>query len=136
MQSKIQRGLYLKSWRICHGFEFIKNWSCVSIFGSARAQPQSPYQLGVDIAQTLAENGFGIISGGGPGIASGQQGSAIGQGTSIGLNDLPFEQSENPTSTQNTISHFDYFFVRKVMFVKYAQAFCCIARRWHPRRAF
>ena len=110
-----------------NGFESLsKIGPCVSIFGSARAQPQSPYyQLGVDIAQTLAENGFGIISGGGPGIMeAANKGAQLGKGTSIGLNiDLPFEQSENPYIDPEHNLHFDYFFVRKVMFVKYAQAF-------------
>lgn len=99
---------------------------CISVFGSARTKPDNQYyQMGVRVAELLAEGGFGVITGGGPGIMeAGNKGAQQGGGKSVGLNiDLPFEQSHNPYIDQEHNLEFDYFFVRKVMFVKYAQGF-------------
>lgn len=99
---------------------------CISIFGSARTLPNdSNYILAKEIAQKLSEHGYGIITGGGPGIMeAGNEGAQLGKGDSVGLNiDLPMEQSSNPYIDPDKLINFDYFFVRKVMFVKYAQAF-------------
>lgn len=99
---------------------------CVSIFGSARTPANSPhYTLGVEVAKAIASKGYGIITGGGPGIMeAGNKGAQEGNAASIGLNiDLPFEQSSNPFIDYEHNLNFQYFFVRKVMFVKYAQAF-------------
>ena len=99
---------------------------CVSIFGSARTQPDHPYYvLAEDLAYQLTQRGYGIISGGGPGIMeAANKGAKRGAGTSVGLNiDLPFEQSSNPYIDHDKNLNFDYFFVRKVMFVKYSQGF-------------
>lgn len=99
---------------------------CVSIFGSARTKPGSPYyELTVEIAEKIVEAGFGVITGGGPGIMeAGNKGAHQGGGSSVGLNiDLPFEQHENPYIDRDKSLKFDYFFARKVMFVKYSQAF-------------
>ncbi len=99
---------------------------CISIFGSARTKPDNKYyQLGVEVAQKLAQAGYGIITGGGPGIMeAGNKGAQEGSGKSVGLNiDLPFEQNHNPYIDQEHNLEFDYFFVRKVIFVKYAQGF-------------
>jgi uncharacterized protein (TIGR00730 family) len=99
---------------------------CVSIFGSARTKPDHPYyQLTMQICQELSEPGYGIITGGGPGIMeAGNRGAHQAGGTSVGLNiDLPFEQNDNPYIDKDKSMDFDYFFVRKVMFVKYAQGF-------------
>ena len=99
---------------------------CVSIFGSARTKPDHPYyKLTVSVCQKLSNSGYGIITGGGPGIMeAGNRGASIAGGTSVGLNiDLPFEQNDNPYIDKDKSLDFDYFFVRKVMFVKYAQGF-------------
>ena len=99
---------------------------CVSIFGSARTKEENPYySLARELAKKLAEQGYGIISGGGPGIMkAANQGAQEGQGPSVGLNiDLPFEQNHNPYIDPAHNLEFDYFFVRKVIFVKYSQAF-------------
>lgn len=110
-----------------NGFERMSQIGpCVSIFGSARTKPeQKYYQLAVKVAQTLAENGYGVITGGGPGIMeAGNHGANLAGGTSVGLNiDLPFEQHDNPYIDPDKSLDFDYFFVRKVMFVKYSQGF-------------
>jgi uncharacterized protein (TIGR00730 family) len=109
------------------GFEKLsKIGPCVSIFGSARVKPDHPYyQLTVRIAEALAEHGYGVITGGGPGIMeAGNKGAKQKGGNSVGLNiELPFEQEFNPYIDRQHLIEFDYFFVRKVMFVKYAQAF-------------
>ena len=110
-----------------HGFETLNRIGpCISIFGSARTKPdQKYYQLAVEIAQRLTKEGYGIITGGGPGIMeAANKGAHLEGGVSVGLNiDLPFEQSHNPyIDTDKNLDH-RYFFVRKVMFVKYAQAF-------------
>jgi uncharacterized protein (TIGR00730 family) len=99
---------------------------CISVFGSARTKPDNKYyQIGVEIAELLAEAGYGVITGGGPGIMeAGNKGAQQGGGKSVGLNiDLPFEQNHNPFIDSEHNLEFDYFFVRKVMFVKYAQGF-------------
>lgn len=99
---------------------------CVSIFGSARLKEGDKYyELAVEIAQKITDIGFGIITGGGPGIMeAGNKGARQGEGKSIGLNiDLPFEQHFNPYIDKNYSMDFNYFFVRKVMFVKYSQGF-------------
>ncbi|MEM7368478.1 MAG: TIGR00730 family Rossman fold protein [Bacteroidota bacterium] len=99
---------------------------CVSIFGSARTKPGAPYyELATEIAAKLTQAGFGIITGGGPGIMeAGNKGALQAGGASVGLNiELPFEQHSNPYIDQDKNIDFNYFFVRKVMFVKYAQGF-------------
>lgn len=99
---------------------------CISVFGSARTQPDNKYyQMGVEISELLAKAGYGVITGGGPGIMeAGNKGAQLGGGKSVGLNiDLPFEQNHNPYIDQEHNLEFDYFFVRKVIFVKYAQGF-------------
>jgi uncharacterized protein (TIGR00730 family) len=110
-----------------HGFEVMNNTGpCVSIFGSARTQPDHKYyKLAVDIARRMADEGFGVITGGGPGIMeAGNKGASMNNGLSVGLNiDLPFEQNHNPYIDTEHNLNYRYFFVRKVMFVKYAQAF-------------
>jgi len=109
------------------GFEALaKIGPCISIFGSARVQPgHKYYELAVVIAQRMAEEGFGIISGGGPGIMeAANKGAQQGGGKSVGLNiDLPFEQQSNDYIDKEHNLDFDYFFVRKVMFTKYSQGF-------------
>ena len=99
---------------------------CVSIFGSARTKPGTEYyELATKIAQRIAQEGYGVITGGGPGIMeAGNLGAHLEKGTSVGLNiDLPFEQHDNPYIDHDKNLQFDYFFVRKVMFVKYSQGF-------------
>ena len=99
---------------------------CVSIFGSARTKPDDKYyQTAVEIARKLTNEGYGIITGGGPGIMeAANKGAQMEGGKSVGLNiDLPFEQFSNPYIDQDKLINFNYFFVRKVMFVKYAQGF-------------
>ncbi len=99
---------------------------CISIFGSARTQEgDSNYQLTIAIAEAIAESGYGVISGGGPGIMeAANRGAQKAGGTSVGLNiELPFEQQSNPYIDQDKLINFQYFFVRKVMFLKYAQGF-------------
>ncbi|MDA9773986.1 TIGR00730 family Rossman fold protein [Saprospiraceae bacterium] len=110
-----------------NGFESLnKIGPCISIFGSARTKPDHPYyQAAVDVAGRLCEEGFGIITGGGPGIMeAGNKGAHEAGGTSVGLDiDLPFEQFTNIYVDNDKQLDHNYFFVRKVMFVKYAQAF-------------
>ena len=99
---------------------------CVSIFGSARTKPEDPnYLLAEKIAYKISKAGYGVITGGGPGIMeAGNKGAHLGGGTSVGLNIvLPFEQHYNPYIDSDKNLNFDYFFVRKVMFVKYSQGF-------------
>ncbi len=110
-----------------HGYERLSEIGpCVSIFGSARTQPgEKYYELAVKVARKIVDQGYGVITGGGPGIMeAGNKGAHLGGGTSVGLNiDLPFEQHDNPYIDSNKSLDFDYFFVRKVMFVKYSQGF-------------
>jgi len=99
---------------------------CVSIFGSARTKPTDPYyKLATEVARRIAKEGYGVITGGGPGIMeAGNYGAHLEKGTSVGLNiELPFEQYDNPYIDYDKNLQFDYFFVRKVMFVKYSQGF-------------
>ncbi|WP_417886612.1 TIGR00730 family Rossman fold protein [Zunongwangia sp.] len=99
---------------------------CVSIFGSARTKPDMKYyKLTEEVANKIVEHGYGIITGGGPGIMeAGNKGAHLAGGTSVGLNiELPFEQHDNPYIDNDKSLDFDYFFVRKVMFVKYSQGF-------------
>jgi uncharacterized protein (TIGR00730 family) len=116
------------------GFETLaKIGPCVSIFGSARTKPgHKYYELALDIAKRLAEQGFGIITGGGPGIMeAANKGASMASGRSVGLNiALPFEQTSNAYIDNETTINFDYFFVRKVMFTKYAQAFIMMPGGW------
>jgi uncharacterized protein (TIGR00730 family) len=113
--------------------EFVEGYSklskigpCVSIFGSARTKPDSKYfKLAEDIAFKLTQHGYGVITGGGPGIMeAGNMGAKKGNGKSVGLNiDLPFEQSANIFIDPDKLISFEHFFVRKTMFMKYAQGF-------------
>ena len=99
---------------------------CVSIFGSAQTNPDhSDYKLTVDISEAIVKLGFGIISGGGPGIMeAANKGASQANGTSVGLHiELPAEQISNPYIDKDRLIAFRYFFTRKVMFVKYAQGF-------------
>ncbi len=116
------------------GFESLaKIGPCVSIFGSARTKPgHKYYELTVEIAKRLAVEGFGIISGGGPGIMeAANKGAHSVSGVSVGLNiDLPFEQQSNPYINKDSSIDFDYFFVRKVMFTKYSQGFIMMPGGW------
>ncbi len=109
------------------GFEKMnKIGPSVTIFGSARTKKDTAhYKLAQKIAKKLAKEGFGIITGGGPGIMeAANKGAQKGGGASAGLNIvLPFEQQANPYIDADKVVDFKYFFVRKVMFVKYAQAF-------------
>lgn len=99
---------------------------CVSIFGSARTPVDSKYYLLAEsIAHKLTLEGYGIITGGGPGIMeAANKGAQKSNGKSVGLNiKLPFEQAPNPYIDSDKSITFDYFFVRKLMFIKYAQGF-------------
>ena len=116
------------------GFESLaKIGPCVCVFGSARTKPgEKYYELAVDISKRLAQEGFGIITGGGPGIMeAGNKGAHEAGGRSVGLNiDLPFEQHFNAYVDHDKNLNFDYFFVRKVMFAKYAQGFIMMPGGW------
>ena len=109
------------------GYETLsKIGPCVSVFGSARTKPGTKYyEMAVDIGQKLAAAGLGVITGGGPGIMeAGNKGASKEKGASVGLNiDLPFEQSSNQYIDHDKSIDFRFFFVRKVMFMKYAQGF-------------
>lgn len=122
------------SWRIfkilaefVEGFEKLARIGpCVSIFGSARTTPDNPYfKLADEIAYMLTQRGYGVITGGGPGIMeAANMGAKRGNGKSVGINiDLPFEQEANLFIDPDKLITFDHFFVRKVMFMKYAQGF-------------
>ena len=122
------------SWRIfkimsefVEGFEKLARIGpCVSIFGSARTGPEKKYfKLAEDIAFQLTQRGYGVITGGGPGIMeAANMGASRGKGKSVGINiDLPFEQEANLFIDQDKLITFDHFFVRKVMFMRYAQGF-------------
>ncbi len=109
------------------GFEKLaKIGPCVSIFGSARTKETNVYyKMAEDIARLLTERGYGVISGGGPGIMeAANKGAYQAGGKSVGLNiELPFEQFHNKYIDRDKLLEFDYFFVRKVMFMKYSQGF-------------
>ncbi|MCK9400859.1 MAG: TIGR00730 family Rossman fold protein [Bacteroidales bacterium] len=122
------------SWKIfkiisefVEGFEKLgRIGPCVSIFGSARSKPGSKdYKVAEEIAYLLTKKGFGIITGGGPGIMeAANKGAHFAGGKSVGLNiNLPFEQMPNPFIDPDKLIDFDHFFVRKVMFMKYAQGY-------------
>jgi len=128
------------SWRIfkiisefVEGFEKLARIGpCVSIFGSARTHPDNKYyKLGEEIAFKLTQKGYGVITGGGPGIMeAANKGAMAGKGKSVGINiDLPFEQAHNPYIDSDKLITFDHFFVRKVMFMKYAQGIYSSSRR-------
>jgi uncharacterized protein (TIGR00730 family) len=109
------------------GFEKLSRIGpCVSIFGSARTPPENKYfKLAEEIAFKLTQSGYGVITGGGPGIMeAANMGAKKGGGRSVGLNiELPQEQGANLFIDADKLINFDHFFVRKVMFVKYAQGF-------------
>jgi uncharacterized protein (TIGR00730 family) len=121
-----------ESWRMFRimaefvdAFETMSNiHNAVSIFGSARVKPEDEYyQKAEKLARLLAQNGFNVITGGGPGIMeAANKGACEGGGKSVGMNiRLPFEQKPNPYA--NVHLDYKYFFIRKVMFVKYAIAY-------------
>ncbi len=109
------------------GFEKLaKIGPCVTIFGSARVKSGHPYyKMAEEIAYELVQDGYGVVTGGGPGIMeAGNKGARRAKGKSVGLNIyLPHEQKGNPYIDPDKLITFDYFFVRKVMFVKYSQGF-------------
>ncbi len=120
------------SWRMfrimgefAKGFEEMADvGKAVTIFGSARFKPDNPYyQKAVELSKELSENGYTVITGGGPGIMeAGNKGAFENGGRSIGLNiNLPHEQDPNPYQTDEV--SFRYFFIRKVLLVKYSTAF-------------
>jgi len=121
-------------WRVFRVMaEFVEGFStlsklgpCVSIFGSARISSNTPYyRLAKSVAKEFVRAGYGIISGGGPGIMeAANRGAREAAGASVGMNiDLPFEQKANPYIDPDKLITFKHFYVRKVMFVKYAQGF-------------
>lgn len=142
-QEKIQPSFEPKSWQEIMTYdswkvfkiisEFVEGFEklgrigpCVSIFGSARTAPGSnDYKLAEEIAYLLTKKGFGIITGGGPGIMeAANKGAHFSGGKSVGLNiNLPFEQIPNPFIDPDKLIDFDHFFVRKVMFMRYAQGY-------------
>ena len=142
-EKRIQQALKQKDWseikskdswqifkimaEFVEGFETLARIGpCVSIFGSARTKSgHEHYKLAEEIAYQLSNSGFGIITGGGPGIMeAANRGANKANGKSVGLNiDLPFEQKSNPYIDMDKLINFDYFFVRKLMFTKYAQGF-------------
>ena len=109
------------------GFETLQRIGpCISIYGSARTGPDTKvYKQARAVGKALSERGYGVITGGGPGVMeAGNRGAHDVGGTSVGLNiELPFEQHNNPYIDDDKSIDFDYFFVRKVMFVKYSQGF-------------
>jgi uncharacterized protein (TIGR00730 family) len=143
LKKPIEKGRHMKEWTVMKGenswtmfkvlAEFVDGFEtlnkigpCISIFGSARTKPNDKnYKLATAIASRLTEEGYGIITGGGPGIMeAGNKGAYLKGGLSVGLNiNLPFEQNHNPYIDPDKNLDHRYFFVRKVMFVKYAQGF-------------
>lgn len=124
----------MDSWRVfkiisefVEGFEKLARIGpCVSIFGSARTDDDNRYyKIAEELAYLLTIHGYGVITGGGPGIMeAGNKGAKRGKGKSVGINiDLPFEQSANEYIDSDKLITFDHFFVRKVMFMKYSQGF-------------
>lgn len=109
------------------GFEKLaKIGPCVSVFGSARTKPDHPsYEMAVDVARLLTENGYGVVTGGGPGIMeAANKGAHQAGGKSVGLCiQLPMEEQHNQFIDRDKLLEFNYFFVRKVMFTKYSQGF-------------
>lgn len=132
--SKAMASQHFDAWRVfrilsefVEGFETMTDIGpSVSVFGSARVKPDHPYyEMGVNVAQKIAEKGFAIITGGGPGIMeAANKGAQQAHGRSCGVSvDLPFESGCNTFVDNKYKLSFRYFFVRKVMFVRYAQAF-------------
>ncbi len=127
----IQRSSSWKIFKIMsefvQGFEHLENIGpCVTVFGSARTKPDNKYyKMATEIAKKLTNKGFGIITGGGPGIMeAANKGAFENKGVSAGANiELEFEQHPNPYIDDDKLITFDYFFVRKVMFMKYSQGF-------------
>ncbi|MBS0010567.1 MAG: TIGR00730 family Rossman fold protein [Bacteroidales bacterium] len=124
----------MDSWRVfkiisefVEGFEKLARIGpCVSLFGSARTKADNKYYiLAEEIAFKLTSKGYGVITGGGPGIMeAANKGATRGKGKSVGINiDLPFEQKANDYIDHDKLITFDHFFIRKVMFMKYAQGF-------------
>ena len=124
-----------QSWRIfriisefTEGFDELSELKdAITIFGSARLNNQHPYYLKtVELAELLSKNDFAIISGGGPGVMeAANKGASLQNQTSVGLNiELPTEQV--PNTYQNISLNFRYFFVRKVMFVRYSMGYVCM----------
>ena len=142
-EEKIKRAFKKKNWNEIKTYdswkifkimsEFVEGFEklarigpCVSIFGSARTEPGTKYyKLAEEIAFQLTQLGFGVITGGGPGIMEAANlGAKRGKGRSVGINiDLPYEQEPNLFIDSDKLITFDHFFVRKVMFMKYAQGF-------------
>jgi uncharacterized protein (TIGR00730 family) len=142
-EEKIRKAFALKDWHeikagdswqifkimseFVEGFEkMAKIGPCVSVFGSARTKPDNKYyQLAEEISAKLCKEGYGVISGGGPGIMeAANKGAQKGKGKSVGLNiRLPFEQYANIYVDFDKLVTFDYFFVRKTIFLKYSQGF-------------
>lgn len=142
-EEKIRKALSKKNWsdikardswqifkimsEFVEGFEKMSRIGpCVSIFGSARTKPDNKYyQIAEEIAFRLVKEGFGVITGGGPGIMeAANKGARRGGGPSIGLNIvLPFEQKPNEYIDKDLSIFFDYFYVRKTIFLKYSQGF-------------
>jgi uncharacterized protein (TIGR00730 family) len=110
-----------------HGYENMSRIGpCISIFGSARTAPKDPYyRLTTEIAESVVKSGLGIITGGGPGIMEAANlGAKNAGGISVGLNiNLPFEQKANPYIDEDKLMNFEYFFVRKVIFMKHSHGF-------------
>jgi uncharacterized protein (TIGR00730 family) len=145
-EEKIREALHQKDWTEIKSSdswqifkimaEFVEGYEkmaiigpCVTIFGSARTSNKHPYyKLAQDTAYKMAKAGFGIITGGGPGIMeAANKGAKMAGGKSVGLNiQLPFEQSPNPYIDPDKSLSFYYFFIRKVMFMKYSQGFIAL----------
>ena len=142
-EEKIRKAIKAKTWNEIKTYdswqifkimsEFVQGFErmarigpCVSIFGSARTKPSDRhYKLAGEVAYLLTKKGFGIITGGGPGIMeAANKGAHFAGGKSVGLNiKLPFEQKANPFIDPENLIEFDFFFVRKVIFMKYAQGY-------------
>jgi uncharacterized protein (TIGR00730 family) len=142
-EDKIRKAIKAKNWNqiktydswqifkimaeFVQGFERLaKIGPCVSVFGSARTKPmEKHYKLAEEVSYLLTKKGYGIITGGGPGVMEGaNKGAHFAGGKSVGLNiKLPFEQKANPFIDPENLIEFDFFFVRKVIFMKYAQGY-------------
>jgi len=142
-EDKIRKAIKAKTWNEIKTYdswqifkimsEFVQGFErmarigpCVSIFGSARTKPTDRhYKLAEEVAYLLTKKGFGIITGGGGGIMeAANKGAHFAGGKSVGLNiKLPFEQKANPFIDPENLIEFDFFFVRKVIFMKYAQGY-------------
>ena len=142
-EEKIRRAFVEKDWNQIKTYdswqifkvisEFVEGFEklarigpCVSVFGSARTKPSSKYyKIAEEIAYLLIKKGFGIITGGGPGIMeAANKGAHFSGGKSVGLNiNLPYEQKANSFIDSDKLIDFDNFFVRKVMFMKYSQGY-------------